>query len=76
MSKTKTTVTKPASSIHLGVKISPELDKQIKEIRKEAAKASPGMTVSRSDIARTLLISGVAAWERREQGVVAVEVRS
>lgn len=73
MSKAKTT--KPAAPVHLGVKIPPELSGRLEAIRREVAKGAPGMTVSRSDIARTLLISGVAAWERREQGVVAVEVR-
>lgn len=87
MSKAKTT--KPAAPVHLGVKIPPELSRRLDAIRVEVAKGSPGMTVSKSDVARAMLLDGAAAYEReatrrasdaaararREQGVVAVEVR-
>ena len=88
MSKAKTT--KPAAPVHLGVKIPPELSGRLEAIRREVAKGAPGMTVSKSDVARAMLLDGAAAWERdaarrasdaaarakREQGIVAVEVRS
>ena len=87
MSKAKTAV--KASAVHLGVKIPAELSGRLEAIRREVAKGSPGMTVSKSDVARAMLLDGAAAWERdaarrasdaqartrREQGVVAVEVR-
>lgn len=90
MSKTKTTQKESAGPVHLGVKIPPELSRRLDAIRVEVAKGSPGMTVSKSDVARAMLLDGAAAYEReatrrasdaaararREQGVAAVEVRS
>ncbi len=82
--------TKPAAQVHAATKIPAALGARVDELRKRytvaAREALPGSTVSRSDVLRAAIERGISALEKeapgktakraREQGVVAVEVRT